>query len=198
MFCVVYVYIIHQVSTYIITKLSSCHQNMKLSKLVPFALLFYDYCTVFIEIAKPRTCNEKNGWNYLDNWISNKKNLLKDGSGGGKKSRIVCGKGNKLSVLCSFQNIMMDFSKASVSGSVRKFGQGFVTADGTWSSSKYDISVVAPGLFVREGALTQCEYTEERPTFIMSHDDIYNFGHHMNDVAMVSVIIWLLTGIVSF
>ena len=30
-----------------------------------------------------------------------------------------------------------------------------------------------------------CDMFESRPTFVMSHDDIYNLAHHMNDVAMV-------------
>ena len=30
-----------------------------------------------------------------------------------------------------------------------------------------------------------CDEFEGRPTFIMSHDDIYNLAHHMNDVTMV-------------
>ncbi len=31
----------------------------------------------------------------------------------------------------------------------------------------------------------KCDITEHRPTFFISHDDIYNLGHHINDVVAV-------------
>lgn len=31
----------------------------------------------------------------------------------------------------------------------------------------------------------RCDVTENRPTFVLSNDDIYNLGHYINDVMMV-------------
>lgn len=108
-----------------------------------------------------------------------------------------CGKDAKLSVVCSFQNVVVDFGKASIRGSSRSFGQGFVRAYGKLRDPSGLSDMMIPGLVVDESSATGagtfggvgtnvlCDEHETRPTFIMSHDDTDNLAHHINDVTMV-------------
>jgi len=134
--------------------------------------------------GKPRTCNEKNGWKYLADWIGTRQPRLAQGS----HSQITCGKDAKLSAVCAFENVVVDFGQASIRGSSRAFGQGFVRAHGKLRDPSGLGDMMIPGLVVDDsGTRMLCDEYENRPTFIMSHDDTDNLAHHMNDVTMVWV-----------
>jgi hypothetical protein len=85
-----------------------------------------------------------------------------------------------------YQNVLLDFSKMTTSGSSRSFREGFLTAQGTMLNFGHTPQV--PGFHAEASAgsfkLLQegCEVVENRPTFVVSNDDIYNLGHYYNDV----------------
>jgi hypothetical protein len=91
-----------------------------------------------------------------------------------------------------------------VAGIHRVFHRGFLTAFGEANPAVslepripgYSLADVEQSPFVCNSssagncaiavaAESTCDVYENRPTFIMSHDDIYNLAHHMNDVTMV-------------
>lgn len=138
--------------------------------------------------GKPRTCSEKSGWKYFDDWLATRKPRLALGS----YSQLNCGKDAKLSMVCAFQNVMVDFGKSHIIGASRRFDEGFVRAYGRLLEPMNMADVMVPGLVVDETPMfsstfvsNACDEYESRPTFIMSHDDTDNLAHHMNDVTMV-------------
>ncbi len=84
-------------------------------------------------------------------------------------------------------NVTIDFSKARVEGQSRSFRPGFLNLFGT-PTVTYGKIPPYPGIqhFDKEISPSmddgQCDEIEERPTFVLSNDDIFNLGHYMNDV----------------
>lgn len=140
--------------------------------------------------GKLRSCNEGYGWKYIDGWLKKTEIYVKGSAG---KSAVSCAADSITSVFCRYSNVIVDFSKASTSGGARQFRNGFLTVFGAKNPSA-TLTPYVPGLsFDPSSAYSEsnCDYVETRPAFFMSHDDIYNFGHHMNDVMMVWTMIAL-------
>jgi hypothetical protein len=84
-------------------------------------------------------------------------------------------------------NVTIDFGKAKIEGSSRSFRPGFLNFFGT-PTVNYGKIPPYPGIqhHVKETIPSvddgQCDEMEERPTFLLSNDDIFNLGHYINDV----------------
>lgn len=95
-------------------------------------------------------------------------------------------------------NVVVDYGKMSAAGTSRSFRSGFIKLYGQRGPA-FGAMPNYPGIAVhdtldeskavpsRENG--NCDEVEERPTFILSNDDIYNLGHYINDV----VGIWAMT-----
>ena len=73
---------------------------------------------------------------------------------------------------------------------MRVFAKGFFTTHGVIHNFKFMFDFFGKFHYEEDRTrshdyLGKCEVTERRPTFIISHDDIFNLGHHMNNVMNV-------------
>lgn len=155
-----------------------------------------------------RSCDEKWGWSLLKDWASNVKTVVPstevkqtDGTVRNIGSSVKCGTNHVSAQYCKYNRVVVDFSKGLPSGQQRHFSPGFVTAYSSVPGAQNAGGVSVPGFTVEPLTSTErslaeknpgsyparahCDVIETRPTFIMSHDDIYNLGHHVNDVMMV-------------
>lgn len=92
----------------------------------------------------------------------------------------------------------MDFSRMHTTPSSRSFDEGFITAYGQGMNFAHMPRV--PGFLITDARVggdnidaakikaglndmhPKCDVIENRPTFILSNDDIFNLGHYYNDV----------------
>ena len=137
-------------------------------------------CNEIVASGDIQACDAKWGWGMFDSWIRNKKAII---SG---HSTATCAVNAVTSTYCRLTDVVVDFSKARVNGITREFSTGFLTTYGDQVSPL----AVAPGhthvtVPIGQKADMQCDVMESRPTFFISHDDIFNLGHHINDVVAV-------------
>ena len=85
-----------------------------------------------------------------------------------------------------FRNVAIDFSKAQVVGNNRNFDSGFVSAKCAQISDKKKLPALPPGLvLLGDSGSLPCDSWEDTPSFFMSHDLIFNFGHTVSDFWIV-------------
>ena len=141
-------------------------------------------CNEQLKLGKLQSCEERWGWSYLNNWLKTARTLVRG------LSTVTCGSEIKTSTFCRYANVVVDFSKATVSGSSRAFARGFVHTYGELDQSAGSFPDV-PGILHEHVGRTEadkdmrCDVTEKRPVFVISNDDIFNLGHYMNDVMTV-------------
>ena len=138
-------------------------------------------CNEVISSGKILPCSHVWGWGMFDDWLKSKKTVVQG------VTTMTCGYNVKASQFCKIKNAIIDFSKANIHGSSRDFSTGFLQTYG----QRISMESPAPGHQHHESTSNKlsvpqdCEEYETRPTFFISHDDIFNLGHHMNDVIMV-------------
>jgi hypothetical protein len=144
------------------------------------------FCDEISTTGKLLSCDDMWGWSMIKNWILQYKVIFNQSTG---HSSMECAVSSKNSQFCNLHNVVIDFSKIHNDGSSRHFSNGFVTLyNNITSLSQHSISSPIPmGFDITNKPFDPliCDSYEERPTFIMSHDDIYNLGHNMNDVMIV-------------
>lgn len=150
-------------------------------------------CDVVIATGRPFSCDDTWGEKYLDTWRDSERVVCKpppssaslstssiptDGSTSSGGSKVTCrGHSATGSSACVFENVVLDFSKAPVSGNSRSFRPGFLQA-----SCPRSVSVpLPPGAQLGNDPLQECDVVEETPSFFMSHDLILNLGHTISD-----------------
>lgn len=134
------------------------------------------HCGEVIALGHAQSCTERLGWPALEAWAA--KRLEIDTRGG--TSSISCGSNVKSSTFCRFRNASVDFSRVHISGKSRSFDPGFLHLS-LQNRPQPSVTGIVPG-FATSTNEPHCTLTEVRPTFFISHDDNFNFGHHMNDV----------------
>ena len=150
-------------------------------------------CPGIVTIGRPYTCNEKYGLGFIDLWKKNSKSIFSSSS----SSDVTCYSSNKANIVCKFQNIILDFSKIQDKHDTRTFNKGFIQIYGTknyndtTTNNNIKIPLVIDGIDIINSKLNpdSCHETLNEPIIMMSHDDPYNFGHHLNDVFMVHAMI---------
>jgi len=141
-------------------------------------------CNEQLKLGKLQSCEQRLGWTYLNDWLRTAHSLVRG------QSSVVCGTDIKTATFCRYSNVVVDFGKASVSGSGRSFVRGFLTTFGQLEGKQSEFPEI-PGrvhVNVPEGqapADMGCDASESRPVFVMSNDDIFNLAHYMNDVMTV-------------
>lgn len=144
-------------------------------------------CNDLLKLGKLQTCDERFGWKYFTDWLENIKLFVAGKSE--NLSQINCATSLKTNVYCQSLNVVIDFSKATTSGKVRNFASGFFQVYGEKMQNNIlevegleyiSIPDEKQRLFTMEDM--HCDIVEERPTYILSNDDIYNLGHYINDV----------------
>ena len=141
-------------------------------------------CNEQLKLGKLQSCEERWGWSYLNNWLKSARTLVRG------QSTVTCGSEIKTSTFCRYANVVVDFSKATVSLSSRAFARGFVHTYGELDQSAGDFPDV-PGILHEHVGRSEahkdmrCDEIEKRPVFVISNDDIFNLGHYMNDVMTV-------------
>jgi hypothetical protein len=137
-------------------------------------------CNDLLKLGKLQTCDERYGWKFCTDWMKNLQTIV---SG---TSEVKCATNLKATVYCRSKDVVIDFSKAKPSGLSRSFSRGFLQTYGTRTKGKGGLPEV-PGLQHIDDANADmhCDEVEERPTFVLSNDDIGNLGHYINDVMMI-------------
>eukprot|EP01041_Mallomonas_annulata_P006895 gene6895-13990_t len=137
-------------------------------------------CNEIISSGGILACNDRWGWGMFDAWIRTAKPSIIG------QSTMSCAENRLTSTYCKLTNVVIDYSKASIHDKTRSFSPGFLTTYGVRTGH----TSPAPGhkhvaLSQTERVDMQCDETEDRPVFFISHDDIFNIGHHINDVVAV-------------
>jgi len=148
-------------------------------------------CDIVVATGRPFSCDDTWGQKYLETWRDSEKVVCKppssmstsiqpsaEGLSSSGGSKVTCrGHSATGSSACVFENVVLDFSKAPVSGNSRSFRPGFLQA-----SCPRSVSVpLPPGAKLASDPLQQCDVVEETPSFFMSHDLILNLGHTISD-----------------
>jgi hypothetical protein len=134
-------------------------------------------CDELTTAGRDISCDDMWGWKMIDNWLSSNRSEFAG------RSSMACAKSTKSSRFCRLINVEIDFSLAKLSHLQRTFLPGFVTA---YTDQKSIVPPIPEGFQAVAGRdMKSCTSWEKRPTFFMSHDDIFNFGHNMNDVMIV-------------
>lgn len=142
-------------------------------------------CNDLLKLGKLQTCNEKFGWNFFTDWIAKKETII-DG-----KSTVKCAPNLQSTIFCQSLNIVIDFSKAEINGQTRMFKMGFVQAFGKINKDHEHLLPDIPGFqHIQvdnnyDNIDMRCDIIEDKPTYILSNDDIFNLGHYINDVMMI-------------
>ena len=124
------------------------------------------------------------GWELFNDWLHDQK-LFIDGS-----SVVKCAVNRGRYYSCKFSNVTVDFSKARQEDRIRVFAKGFFTTHGVMHNIKFMFDIFGKFHYEEDRTrshdyLGKYEVTERRPTFIISHNDIFNLGHHMNNIMNV-------------
>lgn len=136
-------------------------------------------CNELLQTGELLPCNDRWGWGKFNKWLQTKQPMID----GPSVSTADCITNLLTSKFCRLTNVTVDFSKARINGGTRHFNPGFVrTYGGSLNEAPplngfEHISGDAPKM--------KCDFWEHRPTFFISHDDIFNIGHHVNDVVAV-------------
>lgn len=155
-------------------------------------------------VSWPATCDKDWGWQLLADWAQKRKRVVEGAS------VIDCAVNPRTYSFCRYANVTIDFGKARVTGLIRAFEHGFFTSYGTLLDAnhredipgrKHVTTTFSSTTVANESLLSSlsrrsshedssaqppsCDVNEKRPTVLISHDDIFNIGHHLNDVAQV-------------
>ena len=142
-----------------------------------------------ISQGPPSICSKNYGWDMISTWLNNHALVI---SG---VSEVICAVNEDNYSFCKFSNVTIDFSHSKPHGLVRRFTEGFFTTYGKKLIKRFAFDI--PFIQHKEdedlendwnnsfrGGL-EYDFFETRPAFIISHDDIFNLGHHMNDIMNV-------------
>jgi hypothetical protein len=149
-------------------------------------------CDEVIRFGRLLSCSDRWGEQMLSHWNSTTIEIVKPFNS--LSSSMLC-KSSTQSSMCTLRNVALDFSKILTLNVQREFAKGFVETFGLRNAS-IDASSLFPinswsHLEGRDISAGKCEVWEQRSTYIMSHDDIFNLGHHIEDVANVWVMLML-------
>lgn len=137
-------------------------------------------CDTVIATGRSFSCDDNWGsFKYFTTWKV-KEETKCDG-----ESSIICRThGATSSTACVHENVVIDFKKAMPSGNSRSFSNGFLKA--SCRNSNHNIPL-PPGASLNSEPLPECDIIEEKPSFFMSHDLIFNLGHTISDFWIVWV-----------
>ena len=160
-------------------------------------------CDERIAFRKVLNCNDRWGESMVRNWKLNNIPIVQ--SEKNSDSSLICKKSFHSS-FCTVTNGVIDFSRAEITQLRRLFQNGFVRTFGILNNKNFennpDIFPVSGWINTEYSAIStaKCTRWEQRPTYIMSHDDIFNLGHHIEDVANVWMMLLLSSpdGLLSF
>jgi hypothetical protein len=128
--------------------------------------------------GKKLECADKWGTKYLETWQASAKPVCTPGAEGTSSS--IVQKDSALGhTMYDMANVQLDFSRMSDKRGgkgTRSFGSGFLGASGcVEGAGKLNVHVPPSG--VQQLGGLQCDVWDDTPTFVMGHDDIFNFGH---------------------
>ena len=144
-------------------------------------------CNSVAEMGRLYTCDEAHGLAFLESWKS--KESIRTLTSMKAPSAGHCYKTYVGNEMCAFENVIVDYSKARPSGGQRTAKGGFVLVNGGEGASQKNaqdgvgfpngIQSVDQKIF---NSVCGSDNIEEATTLVISHDDIFNFGHHMSDM----------------
>jgi len=137
-------------------------------------------CDTVVATGRAFSCDEQWGQRYLQEWKNHEEHICGQGGSREPTTTITCrSHPATASKACLFENVVIDFSKAPVSGNIRNFANGFLRGfcahNQSYSSSKIPLP---PGVSLSSMPLPKCDIVEETPSIFMSHDLIFNLGAH--------------------
>jgi len=106
---------------------------------------------------------------------------------------VVCRSNRGINSFCHAKSVMIDFSKASVSGSSRAFKTGFfniqaLTTDKVPENAlQFLRGAEIPFLNIETNSEITCDIHETRPTFLNSNDDSYNLSKNVFILSIFSI-----------
>ena len=134
-------------------------------------------CNEVLKLGRSLSCNDRHGWNFFIDWISKKRSIVTG------YSNITCATNLNINTVCKLNNVILDFSKLDVSRDrrQRKFSDGFLSFHGH-VHERGPFPDIPGRHHSRDEDIMKCDAYENRPTFVVSNDDIYNLGHYYNDL----------------
>ena len=136
-------------------------------------------CNELVMTNKYLSCEETFGFTLFEHWKKHFSPVI-EGS-----SEVRCGTSSLGHVACHFNNVLLDFSKCITHRGSRSFHGGFFQTFGDKVSPMADSFMRSHQHSPGRLDSSKCDVVESHPVFLASHDDIFNYGHHLNDVINV-------------
>ena len=133
-------------------------------------------CNELVTRRKYLSCEETLGFTFFSSWRQDFTPTIQGGS------EVSCGASALGHVACHFKRVILDFSLCSIHGSARRFETGFFQTYGQLHSGNANTFMRGHQHSNGNYDSSSCDIIETQPVFLISHDDIFNYGHHLNDV----------------
>ena len=140
-------------------------------------------CDTVLATGRAFSCGQVWGTEYLKAWRKSTRTVCDSKTDGSAvKCRFNAATGTEA---CIFENVAVDFSKAPVKSNMRSFEPGFLQA--SCGPGRHKSIPLPPGSLLSANPLPRCDIVEDKPSFFMSHDLIFNLGHTISDFWIVFV-----------
>lgn len=139
-------------------------------------------CNELVTFGRHLSCDDTLGLGMVSAWLRAMRPVVTG------DSRVDCALSEVNHLFCSLRRVTVDFGKARLTHSNRVFEPGFVTYHGAVADAALfaRLEGLCPGLASSPADYgSACEVTETRAVFVVGHDDVFNLGHHLEDLLKV-------------